>query len=165
MRCVKASQIEKHKATLKAEPEKWGTWAKLAEAYAKDANWKQAISCYTKVLKNTPLNPGMKSHIGVIHARGFRMWKAFELVEQAIQEEPKNQHHKLDLCRLHRYMGDYDKALALYQSVREAIAPNLMVENNRSNEAYVNLSAKNYTEGLTFLKESWDRGTKSTALG
>jgi hypothetical protein len=40
-----------------------------------------------------------------------------------------------------------------------------MAETNRSNEAYVHLSAQNYVTGLTFLKESWDRGTKATALG
>jgi tetratricopeptide (TPR) repeat protein len=165
MRGIKLTKMETLRKTLKSEPENWGAWASLAELYAKDKNWKQAIFCYTKVLNGAPLNSGMKSHIGVIHARGFRMKKAYELVEEAIKEEPDNQHHKLDLCRLHRYMGEYEKALALYQSVRETIAPNIMAENNRSNEAYLHLSAKNYVTGLTFLKESWDRGTKSTALG
>jgi len=101
----------------------------------------------------------------VVYARGFRMEKAFELVKQAIEEEPDNQHHRLDLCRLHRYSGQYDQALEIYQTVKQSIAPNLMAETNRSNESYCNLSAMNYVDGLQFLKESWDRGTKSTALG
>ena len=165
MRGIQKTKQETLLETVKGAPENWGAWAKLAEVYASEKNWKRAISCYQKVLKGSPLSPGMKSHIGVIFARGFRMEKAYQLVEQAIQEEPSNQHHKLDLCRLHRYTGQYDKALALYQSVREAIAPNIMAETNRSNEAYVHLSAQNYVAGLTFLKESWDRGTKATALG
>ena len=165
LRGIKLTKMQELQKTLKAEPENWGAWAKLAELYAGQKDWKQAVFCYRKVMKGSPISPGMKSHIGVIHARGFRMKKAFELVHQAIAEEPDNQHHKLDLCRLHRYMGEYDQALALYQGVRETIAPKIMAETNRSNEAYVHLSAQNYVTGLTFLKESWDRGTKATALG
>lgn len=165
MRGIQKTKMETLRETVKAEPENWSAWAKLAELYAKEKDWKRAISCYNKVLKGAPLSAGMKSHIGVIHARGFRMGKAYQLVEEAIAEEPNNNHHKLDLCRLHRYSGRYEDALAVYQTVRENIAPNLMAETNRSNEAYVHLSAQNYVKGLTFLKESWDRGTKATALG
>ena len=96
MRGIQKTKQETLLETVKGAPENWGAWAKLAEVYASEKNWKRAISCYQKVLKGSPLSPGMKSHIGVIFARGFRMEKAYQLVEQAIQEEPSNQHHKLD---------------------------------------------------------------------
>jgi len=128
-------------------------------------NWSKSLRCYEKVLQNAKLTPSIKARVAVVYGRAGKFQKGFNLITEAIQEEPSVQHHRLDLFRLYRVSGQYNKAIKTIGQVKKAIAPRQLSENNLSSESYCNLSAGKYVKGLQFLKESWDTGTEKTALG
>lgn len=158
-------EIGKYKAALKNDPENWGYWAELGELFAKKRNWGKAARCYDKVIANAALTAGIKSRAALVYVRAFQVDKGFDLINEAIAEEPNDPHTHLALFRMYRQIGQHQKACATLSKVKKAIAPRLLSESNLSSESYSRLSAGQYIKGLTFLKHSWDQGTEKTAMG
>lgn len=103
------------------DPQHSENWAiKIAESFAQQQRWDEAITYYQRILTDSPENVRIYQRLAELYQHQERPEEAVALYHQIIAIQPETLQHYHDLADLYRRRQQWQKAIGVYEQALEA---------------------------------------------
>uniref|UniRef100_A0A7R9U8S4 Uncharacterized protein n=1 Tax=Pinguiococcus pyrenoidosus TaxID=172671 RepID=A0A7R9U8S4_9STRA len=102
-----------------------GLLARLGQIYTKEEDESQAFHYHLESYRHYPVNLDVISWLGVWYVKSELYEKAIHFFERASQIQPQEPKWRLMVTSCYRRMGNYQRALQLYEELHEEYPENL----------------------------------------